>query len=479
MNYTMIFSTLGKVLKIAGVLFLLPILVSLCYSEWNVALILFVTALITFVIGFITTSLLKPKNQIIFSKEGFIIVAFSWIIISVITAIPFVVSKEIPSFIDALFETISGYTTTGASILLDPSKLSYGLIFLRSFTNFIGGMGILVFVIAIMPKNTDRNIHILRAEMPGPVVDKILPKSKDTARILYLIYLGMTALLVILLKFGGMTWFESVIHAFSTAGTGGFGIKSDSISSYSHYVQWVIAVFMLLFGVNFNVYFLILVGKFKTAIKSKELLNYGLILVSAILLIELNVYPIYQNLNDTLRHTIFQVSSITTTTGFSTTNFDVWSPFAKGILLVLMLIGACAGSTAGGFKIYRASILIKKIGYSLKKLIHPNRVEVITFDGKQLDDETVNGVTSYFALYAILIIVFFLLVSIDGFSLETNLSAVISCFNNIGPGFSSVASNYTCYSNFSKIILSIAMLFGRLEIYPILLALSPSTWAKK
>lgn len=479
MNYTMIFSTLGKVLKIAGILFLLPILVSLCYSEWNVALILFVTALITFIIGFITTSLLKPKNQIIFSKEGFIIVAFSWIIMSVITAIPFVVSKEIPSFIDALFETVSGYTTTGASILLDPSKLSYGLIFLRSFTNFIGGMGILVFIIAIMPKNTDRNIHILRAEMPGPVVDKILPKSKDTAKILYLIYIGMTALLVILLKFGGMTWFESVIHAFSTAGTGGFGIKADSISSYSHYVQWVIAVFMLLFGVNFNVYFLILVGKFKTAIKSKELLNYGLILVSAILLIGLNVYPIYQNLNDTLRHTVFQVSSITTTTGFSTTNFDVWSPFAKGILLVLMLIGACAGSTAGGFKIYRASILIKKIGYSLKKLIHPNRVEVITFDGKQLDDETVNGVTSYFALYAILIIVFFLLVSIDGFSLETNLSAVIACFNNIGPGFSSVASNYTCYSNFSKIILSIAMLFGRLEIYPILLALSPLTWAKK
>jgi trk system potassium uptake protein TrkH len=479
MNYTMIFSTLGKVLKIAGVLFLLPILVSVCYSEWNIALILLATAIITFVIGFIVTSLLKPKNQIIFSKEGFIIVAFSWIIISIVTAIPFVISREIPSFVDALFESVSGYTTTGASILLDPSKLSYGLIFLRSFTNFIGGMGILVFVIAIMPKNTDRNIHILRAEMPGPVVDKILPKSKDTAKILYLIYVGMTALLVILLKFGGMSLFESVLHAFSTAGTGGFGIKADSISSYNNYVQWVIAIFMILYGVNFNIYFLILVGKFTTAIKSKELLTYGLILISAILLIGLNVYPIYQNLNDTLRHTVFQVSSITTTTGFSTTNFDVWSPFAKGILLVLMLIGACAGSTSGGFKIYRVSILVKKISYSLKKLIHPNRVEVITFDGKQLDDETVNGVTSYFAIYAILTIIFFLLISIDGLSLETNLSAVIACINNIGPGFSSVASNYTCYSAFSKIVLSIAMLFGRLEIYPILLAFSPLTWAKK
>ncbi len=479
MNYTMIFSTLGKVLKIIGVLFILPIIVSLLYSEWNIALIMLITALSSLIIGFIATSLLKPKTQTIFAKEGFIIVAFSWIIISLISAIPFWASKEIPSFVDALFETVSGFTTTGASILVDPSILSYGLLFLRSFTHFIGGMGILVFVIAIMPKNTDSNIHILRAEMPGPVVDKILPKAKDTAKILYLIYVGMTALLAILLKLGGMSFFDSIVHAFATAGTGGFGVKIDSIASYNHYIQWVLSIFMLLFGVNFNLYFLILVGKFKTAIKSKELLNYGLILASAVVLVALNVYPIYQNFSDTIRHTVFQVLSITTTTGFSTTNFDAWSPFAKGILLILMLIGGSAGSTAGGLKVYRVSILIKKINYSLKKLIYPNRVEVITFDGKQLDDDTVNGVTSYFALYFVLTFIFFLLVSLDGLSIETNLSAVISCINNIGPGFSSVASNYTCYSNFSKIVLSIAMLFGRLEIYPILLAFSPLTWAKK
>ena len=479
MNYTMIFSTLGKVLKITGVLFLLPIFVSLLYSEWNIALIMLITAFASFILGFISTTLLKPKSQTIFAKEGFIIVAFSWIIISIITATPFYLSKEIPSFIDALFEAVSGFTTTGASILVDPSKLSYGLLFLRSFTIFIGGMGILVFVIAIMPKNTDSNIHILRAEMPGPTVDKILPKAKDTAKILYLIYIGMTVVLMVLLKLGGMNLFESVTQAFSTAGTGGFGIKADSIASYNNYIQWVLCIFMILFGVNFNLYFLIFVGKFKTAIKSKELLAYLIIIASATLLIALNVYPIFNNLSDTFRHSLFQVASISTTTGYTTTNFDVWSPFAKTILLFLMFIGGCAGSTAGGFKIYRLSILFKKMHSSLKKLIYPNRVDVITFDGKQLDEETISGVTSYFSVYTVLIFILFLLISINGLSFETNFSAVVACFNNIGPGFSAVASNYTCYSGFSKIVLTIAMLFGRLEIYPILLAFSPLTWTKK
>ena len=479
MNYKMIFNTLGKVLKIESMLLVLPIIASLCYQEWNICLFIGLSAIISLILGFLLTLTIKPKTTAIYAKEGFITVAFSWIAVSVISALPFTLSGEIPSFIDALFETVSGFTTTGATILTRPENLSHGLLFLRSFNHFIGGMGILVFVMAIIPQSNDKTIHVLRAEMPGPVVDKIVPRSKNTAKILYIIYIGMTALLAILLLCGGMNLFDSITHAFATAGTGGFSNYSTSIANENAYIQWVVAIFMLLYGVNFNIYFLILIGKFKNAIKSKELLTYFLIVIVSIIIIALNIYPLFNNLNDTIRHSVFQVSSIISTTGFTTQNINEWNSFAKFTLLILMFIGGCAGSTAGGLKVFRVSILFKRISYELKRLIHPNTVEVMTFDGKKIDEQTVNGVTSYFALYIVFILLTALLISVDGLSIETNITSAISCFNNIGPAFGSSATDYTCYSGFSKIILTFAMLLGRLEIYPLLLALSPYTWLKK
>lgn len=479
MNYKMIFNALGKVLKIEAILLLLPITVSLIYAELSVALFIGLSAMISVILGFALTLIFKPNTNNIYAKEGFITVAFAWIAVSIISALPFYFTKEIPSFIDALFETVSGLTTTGATILIRPENLSHGLLFLRSFNHFIGGMGILVFVMAIVPQSNDKTIHVLRAEMPGPVVDKIVPRSKNTAKILYIIYIGMTALLAILLLFGGMNLFDSVTHAFATAGTGGFSNYSTSIANENAYIQWVIAIFMFLYGVNFNIYFLILIGKFKNALKSKELLNYFLIVVASIIIIAINIYPLFNNLNDTIRHSAFQVTSIISTTGFTTQNINEWNSLSKFTLLILMFIGGCAGSTAGGLKMFRVSILFKRIKYELRRLLHPNTVEVMTFDGKKIDEQTVNGVTSYFALYVIIILLTALIISIDGLSIETNITSAISCFNNIGPAFGSSATDYTCYSGFSKIILTLAMLFGRLEIYPLLLALSPYTWLKK
>ncbi|MBO5925949.1 MAG: TrkH family potassium uptake protein [Clostridia bacterium] len=479
MNYKYIFNSLGKVLKLEAVLLLLPFLVSLVYRESSVALYILLTLILSLGLGFLLSLIFKKVNSTIFSKEGFILVAFSWISVSLISALPFYLTKEIPNFIDALFEAVSGFTTTGATILKNPENLSHGLLLLRSFNHFIGGMGIIVFITAIIPQSNDKSLYVLRAEMPGPIVDKIHPRSKNTAKILYLIYIGLTALLIILLLLGGMSFFESLVHAFATAGTGGFGIKVDGIASYSNYIKWVIAVFMLLFGINFNVYFLILIGKFTSAFKSKELFSYLLIVCSAFVLVSLNIYPLYNNLNDTIRNSFFQVSSIITTTGFSIANFNAWSPTAKTILLILMFIGGCSGSTAGGLKVFRISILFKRIKYELKRLIHPDTVEVMTFDGKKIDDKTSHGTASYLALYFIIIITVTLLVSIDGLSFEANFSAAVSCMNNIGPGFNEIASDYSAFSPFSKVVLTITMLLGRLEIYPILLAFSPYTWLKK
>ncbi len=479
MNYKMIFSTLGKVFKIEALLLLFPIIVSFCYGEWSVSLFIGVSLLISLILGYTLSIIFKTKNTTIYAKEGFVTVAFAWIFISLISALPFYFTKEIPSFIDALFETVSGFTTTGATILKTPETLSHGLLFLRSFNHFIGGMGILVFVLAIEPQSNDRTIHILRAEMPGPVVDKIVPRSKNTARILYFIYIGMTLLLTILLLFGGMDLFDSLIHAFATAGTGGFSSYSSSFANFNPYVQWVVAIFMLLYGINFNVFFLIFIGKFKNAIKSKELLTYLLIVVTAVIIVGLNLYPLFNNLNDTIRHSVFQVSSIISTTGYTTQNINEWNALAKTVLFILMFIGGSAGSTAGGLKVFRVSIIFKRIKYELKRLLHPNTVEVMTFDGKRLDEQTVNGVTSYFALYLVVIILTTLLISVDGLSFETNISSAVSCFNNIGPAFGSTATDYCSYSSFSKVILTIAMLLGRLEIYPLLLAFSPYTWLKK
>ncbi|MBO7187622.1 MAG: TrkH family potassium uptake protein, partial [Clostridia bacterium] len=351
MNYKMVFNTVGKVLKVEAVLMVLPIIVSLIYTEWVALTAFLITALLTLILGLLFTLLLKPKNDFLFAKEGLVTVALTWISVSLLGSLPFFISKEIPNFIDALFETVSGFTTTGASILTDVTTLSHSMLFWRSFTHWIGGMGVLVFILAITSKTTDRSIHILRAEMPGPIVDKFVPKTKDTTFILYLIYSAITLVLIVMLLCGGMPLFESIVHAFGTAGTGGFGVKADSIAGYSNYIQWVIAIFMLLFGINFNLYYLLIIGKIGGFFKSRELWIYLFVTIFGALIITSNIYSWYGNFNDAFRNSVFQTSSIITTTGYATADFTTWPALSQSILVILMFVGACAGSTAGGFKL--------------------------------------------------------------------------------------------------------------------------------
>ena len=480
MNRRMVLYLIGQMMKIEALLMLLPFITALLYKE-SCAMAFAITIAITFVSAFAITIFSKPSNKVIYAKDGFVIVAMTWIILSCFGALPFVISGEIPSFIDAFFETVSGFTTTGASILQNVEEMSHGLLFWRSFTHWIGGMGVLVFIMAINPNVSDRSIHIMRAEMPGPIVGKLVPRTKDTAKILYLIYIAMTVAEVILLLFGKMSFFEAVTHAFGTAGTGGFGIRADSVAGYSPYLQWVITIFMLLFGINFNIYFLLLVKRTVNALKSTELWAYTGIVVACVTAISFNIYHMYDNVGTAIRHAAFQVSSIITTTGFATTDFNLWPTFSKGILLILMLVGACAGSTGGGFKVSRIIILIKAIKREFTHLLHPRTVKVIRYEGKKLDEQTIHSVLTYLAIYSLCLLSISIVLFIEPFDVETSLTAAVSCFNNIGPGLAGVGpvENYAAYSGFSKIVLSFAMLLGRLEIFPLLLAFSPSTWIKK
>ena len=486
MNYRMVFNITGKVLRIEAVLMLLPALVSVLYKEWLPAISFGATSAIVFVLGLLLVKLIKPKNSFLFAKEGLVSVAVAWMAVSAFGAVPFVISGDIPSYVDALFETVSGFTTTGASILADVESLSRGALFWRSFTHWVGGMGILVFVLATSAKTTDRSMHILRAEMPGPIVDKFVPKARNTTIILYLIYTVLTVILIGLLMLGGMPFFDSVIHAFGTAGTGGFGMYNDSLASASPYIQWVITIFMLIFGVNFNLYFLILIGKLGSFFKNRELWLYFGLSLCAVTVITLNIYSSFDNFSDAIRASSFQVSSIITTSGFSTVDFNKWPTLSKMMLFVLMFTGGCAGSTAGGFKLSRVMILFKKLGNDLKRVVHPRTATVVKLDGKRLNEDTLNGVSSYFSVYMVIFFVVFILLSFDtgidpAQAIETNFSATISCLNNVGPGMALVgpSANYGCYSYFSKILLTITMLLGRLEIYPLLLTLNISTWIKK
>ncbi len=490
MNYRVVFQNLGRVSLVLGVFLLLPTLISACLGEvcwWA----LLVTAAIAVAVGLPVMLCVKPKNDVFFSKEGLIIVSLSWIWVSLIGALPFVISGEIPSYIDALFETVSGFSTTGATILTGEQieGMSKGLLFWRSFTHWIGGMGVIVFVMAIASGSTARSMHILRAEMPGPTVDKLVPRARSTAKILYLLYIGFTVIEAVMLICGGMPVFDSIVHAFGTAGTGGFGIKADSIASYSSYCQWVIAVFMILFGVNFNLYYLILMRKFRSAFSSRELWIYmGIIVISSVT-ITLNVYdalPYTETVSDAVRHATFQVAAFITTTGYSTipatSSFNALPILSKGILFLLMFIGGCAGSTGGGLKVSRVAILGCAIKKHLRKVVHPRNANVVRFEGKPLTDETLHNVTSYFGVYMLILMVAFILLCFDGcpdLTIEANITAATSCLNNIGPAYGVVANGYYMYSPFSKIVLSIVMLLGRLEIYPILLTLTPSTWLKK
>ena len=476
----MILNTVGLMLKVEAVLLLLPAIAALIYGEsclWSIL----ISAAISLAAGFALTLLSRPKSQVIYAREGFITVALAWVAVSAVGALPFWISREIPSYIDAFFETVSGFTTTGASILANVEVMSRGLLFWRSFTHWVGGVGVLVFVMALVPSVTDRSIHIMRAEMPGPVVGKLMPRARDTASILYKIYVGMTLAQIILMWAGGMPLYESIVHAFGTAGTGGFGVKADSIAGYSPYLQWVITVFMLLFGINFNLYYLLLIRRFRAAAQSSECWYYLGIVGVSIALITANILPMYESFQEALRLSAFQVASIVTTTGYATADFNLWPQFSKAILLLLMIVGACAGSTGGGLKVSRAVMLFKMVGKEIRHLLHPRSVNSVRFEGKQVDGATLKGVSSYFALYIICILAICLILSLEPFDLETNLSATLACFNNIGPGLAAVgpASNYAAYSPLSKLVLSLAMLLGRLEIYPLLLTLIPTTWIRK
>ncbi len=480
MNRRMVLYVVGKVVMVEGGLMLLPLITALLYRE-AVAASIAASIAVALVSGFLITKISRPGLKTIYAKEGFVITALSWFALSAVGALPFFFSREIPSYIDAFFETVSGLTTTGASILTDVESMSKGLLMWRSFTHWVGGMGVLVFMMAIIPSISDRSIHLLRAEVPGPVVGKLVPKIRQTSRILYVIYIAITLIEVVFLLFGGMSLFESLIHAFGTAGTGGFGIKATGIGGYSPYIQWVITVFMLIFGVNFNLYYLLLLKKIKSVFKSSELWVYVSIVAVSVILICFNIAPLYETLSETVRHSFFQVSSIITTTGYATADFNLWPNFSKLILLLLMFIGGCAGSTAGGIKVARVVMLYKIIKTELQRMLHPRSVKVSRFEGKCLDSSTLSSVNSYLAVYTMLFCVFVFIIGFNGFDIETTVSAVSACFNNIGPAFgiAGPVGSYASFSVFSKIVLSMAMLFGRLEIYPIILTLSASTWAKK
>ena len=481
MNRKMVYFLIGRILLLEGGLMVLPLAVSLYY--WDGGQIPFlITIALCLGLGLLMSRLFRTDNQVIFAREGFFITALAWLSVSALGALPFVISGAIPNFVDAFFETVSGFTTTGASILTDVESMCHSMLFWRSFTHWIGGMGVLVLMVAVMPNLSGRTIHVLRAEMPGPTMGKLSPKLKDTAKILYLLYIAMTLLELVLLVAGGMPLFDSAIHTFGTAGTGGFGMKADSIAGYSPYLQWVIATFMMLFGVNFNLYFLLIMRRFRSALRSEELWTYVGIVLASTALICWNVMPLFGNFSDAVRHAFFQVTTISSTTGFSTVNFDEWPTLSRMIMVILMFIGACAGSTAGGLKVSRVVLLFKTARREVRHMLHPRAVTSVRFEGKPVDSTTLISIGTYFALYIGLFAGFWFIVSFQpGFDGVSNFTAVAACYNNIGPGLNLVgpALSYMDYTPFIKIVLAFAMLFGRLEIYPMLISMSPSTWLKK
>lgn len=477
----MIFFTIGQLILLESVLLILPCAVALIYAEYFCALSFLAVAAVSAAAGLLLTIFFRKSDKTIYAREGLVTVALAWVILSAIGALPFVISRDIPSYIDALFEIISGFTTTGATILNNVEALSHGALFWRSFSHWIGGMGVIVLMMAIMPSGDGRSMHIIRAEMPGPKVDKIVPKVRETAKILYLIYIALTFVEVIFLLFGGMNLFEALLHAFGTAGTGGFGIKYDSMASYSTYIKWVVAIFMLIFSVNFNIYYFILTKKLVQAAKSEELhVFFGIVLVSSGI-ITVNLVNNDVSVGKAITDAVFQVSSIISTTGYSTVDFNLWPQLSKAVLFLLMFIGGCAGSTAGGLKVSRIIIMYKSACRELKRILHPRSVSSIEFEGKQVDSEAEHGVLSYLAMYFIVFAVLILLIFAEPFDFESNLTAVVTCYNNVGPGFAAVGPmfSFAQYSNYAKLVLSAAMLLGRLELYPLLLTFSPSTWRKK
>ncbi len=477
MNFSMVRYVLGKVLLCESVLLLLPALVSLIYRE-DALWALLGSAALCAVLGLAMS--VKPHNRVMYQREGFAITALAWIVISIMGALPFLFSGVITNPIDALFETVSGFTTTGASILSDVEILPRGILFWRSFTHWIGGMGVLVFLLTLLPMTGGSHVNLMKAESPGPQVEKLLPKVQSTALVLYLIYFGMTVLQVIFLLAGGMNLFESLLTAFGTAGTGGFGFKNDSMGSFSPYIQTVIAVFMMLFGINFNFYFLLLLHRFKKAFAMEEVRAYLMIIAAAVGLIFINTRSMYQSFGETLRHAFFQVSSIITTTGYTTTDFDLWPMLAQTVLLLLMFIGACAGSTGGGYKVSRLAMQLKTIKGECRSLLHPKSVNIVTMDGKTVPATVLRSLGAYTVAYILIFLISLLLVSFDGYDFTTVFSSVAATFNNIGPalGGAGPMRNYSLFSDFSTFVMTLDMLAGRLEIFPLLVMFDRNTWKR-
>ncbi len=477
MNYRAIINILGKILLVEAALLCLPLIVSFIYQEDTyLSYVIPIACLIA--VG-VPTAIFKPKDSTFYAREGLVVVSLAWIIISLVGAVPFVISKSIPNYIYALFETVSGFTTTGATVLGDVESLPKSILFWRSFTHWIGGMGILVFVLAILPDYSKGSMHILRAESPGPTVGKLVSKMKFTARILYAIYAVLSVVMVVFLVCGKMPLFDSIVTMFGTAGTGGFAVKNASIAAYnSVYLEMVIAIFCLIFSINFNVYYFIVIGSVLKAFKSEEMLTYLGIVLVATFAIAINIMDMYGSFQQGLRYSFFQVSSLVSSTGFCTTDFDTWPTFSKTILLFLMFMGACAGSTGGGFKVSRLSILTKSSLMDLKKIVRPRSVMTLKFEGERVADETIANTRLMFVAYIALIALSTLLVSVDGHSFLSNVSASLTCISNIGPGFDAVGPtrNFSCYGEFSIIVFCIDMLAGRLELFPMLLLFSPTTW---
>lgn len=484
MNFRMVFSVLGKSFIVEAVLLIFPALVSIIYGESN--LISFVAPMALLVLIGAPLSFIKTKDKQIYSKEGFIIVALVWICFSLFGALPYVIGKEagLAHYIDALFETVSGFTTTGSSVVSDTEALTRSAMFWRLFTHFIGGMGVLVFLLALLPEGSVGLMHIYKAESPGPNSSKMIGKMKYTARVLYSIYVMLTVIQTVLLLFGGMSFYESLLNAFATAGTGGLSIHNSGIAYYnSAYIEMVIAVFMFLFSVNFNIYYLILIGGFAKAIKSEEFITYIIMVFVATITIALNILGSTGSFVNSLRLSFFQVTSISSTTGFTTANYDAWPAFSKGILLLLTIVGACGGSTGGGMKVSRLIVIIKSGIADVKRLFYPRSVISVRFEGKTLLKEVESNVKTYFNLYISIVLVSTLILSLDGFAngdLFTHISASFTCISNVGPGFNMVGPTHTFagYSDISKLTLSAVMLLGRLEFFPILALFLPKTWKK-
>ena len=480
MNLKMIGRFMAQLIALEAILLIPALGISVGYGEWNTVGVFGISMAVMLVLAGILWLLCRRHNKRFGPTDGMVCTGLGWIVLSLLGALPFCLSGEIPRYIDALFEIVSGFTTTGASILSDVEVLSKGLLYWRSFSHWLGGMGVLVLLLAIAPSGGGFTMHLLRAESPGPDVGKLVPKMKKTATILYSIYIVMTVLNFLFLIFGGMGVFDAICTAFGTAGTGGFGIKNDSMASYSPYIQNVTTVFMFLFGINFSCYYLLLLGGFKAVFKDEELRLYFGLFVAVATVIVLDVRDLYGSLGEAIRHSAFQVSTIMTTTGFATTDFDTWPMLSKSLLMLLMIVGACAGSTGGGLKCSRLLLIFKSLGRNIRRVTHPTKVEVVRSNGKAVSERVLDNTNAYLAAYAMISVVSFLILCLDGQSVGTTLSAVLATFNNIGPGIEAVGPtcNYAFFSDLSKVTLIFNMLAGRLEIFPMLILFSRQTWKK-